>query len=187
MGLEPALKKSWEDLLASGISGRVRVTFVGGEYAVDAARREVVSLPGGAPAEDHVSILILHYLARRSAGLPAPRGEYLGFHGLSAVPGFAEGFKKRATDLLLERYGEDPSGLGSVPQRLPAVWIDRADVAIVVDAFEGVPVVIELWKATDEFAPEANLLFDKSITKIFCVEDIVVLAEVVARAVSSSE
>jgi hypothetical protein len=51
-------------------------------------------------------------------------------------------------------------------------------------AFEAVPILIELWEADEEFGPEANILFNKTITKIFCVEDIVVLAEVVARTVS---
>jgi len=32
-------------------------------------------------------------------------------------------------------------------------------------------------RGDEEFGPEANILFDKSITDIFCTEDIVVLSE----------
>jgi len=50
----------------------------------------------------------------------------------------------------------------------------------VVDVFKGVPVLVELWAGDDEFGPEANMLFDKSIRDIFCIEDIVVLGGFVA-------
>jgi len=84
----------------------------------------------------------------------------------------------------MKRFGDNVFDILSALDYLPAKKINRADVAIVVEAFEGVPILIELWEPDEEFGPEANILFDKSITKIFCVEDIVVLAEVVARAVS---
>lgn len=86
--------------------------------------------------------------------------------------------------MIMKRYGDNVFDILSVLHNLPAKKINRADVAIVVEAFQGVPILIELWQADEEFGPEANILFDKTITKIFCVEDIVVLAEVVARAVS---
>jgi len=37
-----------------------------------------------------------------------------------------------------------------------------------------------MWKADSEFAPDANIYFDASIKSIFCLEDIVVLAQLVA-------
>jgi hypothetical protein len=40
-----------------------------------------------------------------------------------------------------------------------------------------------MWRPDEEFGPEANLLFDKSITGIFCTEDIVVLAGIIASEV----
>ena len=44
-------------------------------------------------------------------------------------------------------------------------------------------MLITIWKADDEFGPDANILFDKNITKIFCIEDTVVLTEIVAHTI----
>jgi hypothetical protein len=40
-----------------------------------------------------------------------------------------------------------------------------------------------LWRGDEEFGPEANLLFDRSITEIFCTEDVVITAEIVASTI----
>ncbi len=184
MSLEIAITRSWDNLLGSGISNNTKVKFLGNEYIVNVTFRKVLSLPHNTSIEDHRTVLILHYLSQKIAGLPVVSGEYLSFHGLTAINGFAEVFKKRSTDVIMKRYGNNIFDILSVLHNLPAQKINRADVAIVVEAFESVPILIELWDADEEFVPEANILFDKTITKIFCVEDIVVLAEVVARAVS---
>ncbi|TLD40029.1 MAG: hypothetical protein JETT_3712 [Candidatus Jettenia ecosi] len=184
MKLDSAITVSWDNLLGSGISNNAKVKFLGDEYIVNIKLRKVLSLPHNTPIEDHLTVLILHYLSQKIAGLPVVSGEYLSFHGLSVINSFAEVFKKRSTDVIMERYGDNIFDILSVLHNLPAKKINRADVAIVVEAFEGVPIFIELWEADEEFGPEANILFDKTIMKIFCVEDIVVLAEVVARAVS---
>ena len=182
MKLEPAITMSWDNLLGSGISNNTKVKFLGDEYIVNINIRKVLALPHNTPIEDHLTVLILHYLS--IAGLPVVSGEYLSFNGLSVINSFADVFKKRSTDVIMKRYGDNIFDILLTLHHLPAKKINRADVAIVVEAFEGVPILIELWAPDEEFGPEANILFDKSITKIFCVEDIVVLAEVVARAVS---
>ena len=187
MKLELAITMSWENLLGSGISNDTKVKFLGDEYIVNIKLRKILSLPHNTPIEDYLKVLILHYLSQKIAGLPVVSGEYLSFNGLSVINSFAEVFKKRATDVIMKRYGDNIFDILSVLYNLPAKKINRADVAIVVEAFEGVPILIELWEADEEFGSEANILFDKIITKIFCVEDIVVLAEVVARVVSSKD
>jgi len=52
-----------------------------------------------------------------------------------------------------------------------------------VEAFLGVPILVKLWKGDEEFAPEANMLFDRSISRIFCTEDVAVLAGFVGKYV----
>lgn len=184
MQFESAIKISWDKLSGSSISDNTKVKFLGDEYMVNFNLRQVLSLPNNTPLEDHRTVLILHYLSQKITGLPVASGEYLSFSNLFSTSSFADVFKKRSTDVILKRYGDNIFNILSILHNLPAQKINRADVAIVVEAFEGVPIVIELWDADEEFGPEANILFDKTITKIFCVEDIVVLAEVVARAVS---
>ena len=50
-----------------------------------------------------------------------------------------------------------------------------------MEVFEKVPVQIILWRGDDEFGPEANLLFDRSIARIFQTEDIAVLGGFIAH------
>ena len=52
--------------------------------------------------------------------------------------------------------------------------------SLVIEAFIDVPVLVKLWKQDAEFGPDANMYFDSSIKNIFCTEDIVVLAQMVA-------
>jgi len=53
---------------------------------------------------------------------------------------------------------------------------DQGDHSVVVRAFPLVPVALILWEGDDEFPPEGNLLFDRSISHILSAEDIAWLA-----------
>ena len=181
MKLEPALQKAWGILTEANLPRTISVRFLSHGYAVDIDNRKIRLSSSGATADEGLSLLILHYLARKLTSLPPPTGEWLSLSGLSVAVGLDNAFKKRAVELLVEKYGSNPRGIYRVLETAPGRRIDQADAAIVLDVFEGVPALIQLWKADDEFGPEGNLLFDRNVTGIFCSEDIVVLAEVVAR------
>lgn len=180
MGYEIAINKSWERLLALKPPEALTVKLLAGGYSIDTKTRQVLSLSCNVPAKDYTAILLLHYLARKIEGLPVCAREWLDFKELSGIEGYQEAFRKRVIERIIKKYGDNPQALYSVLERLPGIKASEADISIILDAFEGVPVLIELWKADPEFGPEANLLFDKSITQIFCTEDIVVLAEIIA-------
>ncbi len=147
---------------------------------MDVGGKRALSLSCNIPAKDFTAILILHYLAHKLKGIPFLTGEWLSFKELSGVEGYAAAFRSRAIEPIIRKYGAHPEGILSVLDRLPGKKIDQGDVGIVLEAFEGVPVMITLWRGDEEFGPEVNMLFDKSINRIFCTEDIVVLAGFVA-------
>jgi len=180
MGYEAALNKAWEALEAGGASGKLSVKFLADEYTLETDSRKVISLSCNTLAKDFTAILILHYMAASRAGLPQPAHEWLSFRELSGVEGYAAAFRGRCIEPVLRKYGSDPKGLLSVLERLPGYKYGEGEAAVVLQAFEGVPVLVELWKGDDEFPPDANMLFDKSISKIFCTEDIVVLGGFIA-------
>ena len=68
-----------------------------------------------------------------------------------------------------------------MPERFKAKKVQLADAAIVIEIFQKVPLLITFWRADEEFGPECNVLFDTSISDIFCTEDVVVLSEFVAH------
>jgi hypothetical protein len=132
------------------------------------------------PAKDFAAILILHYLSRKLKGLPALTDNWCSFKELAGIEGYYSAFRKRSIEPIIRKYGSHPEGMLQALDRLPAKRVNQGDIGIVLEAFEAVPVMITLWRSDEEFGPEANMLFDRSITQIFCTEDIVVLAGMIA-------
>lgn len=181
MGYDIALNKAWDDLLGLNSGKIITVKFLADEYTVDTQEKKVLSMSCNVAAKDYASILILHYLKHKISGLPELTGEWLSFKELSGIEGYYPAFRKRVIEPIIRKYGNKPQGLLEVLDRLPGKRVDQADMGIVLEVFEDVPALICLWKQDEEFGAEAGLLFDKNIVKIFCTEDIVVLAEFVAR------
>jgi len=180
MGYDVAINKAWEELAGLNPSGKLSVKFLGDEYDIDPEAKKVLSLSCNIPAKDFTSILILHYLIKKLKGLPALTGEWVSFKELSGIEGYYSAFRKRAIEPIIRKYGSRPEALLEVIDRLPAKRIDQGDIGLVLQPIEGIQVMLLIWRADVEFGPEANMLFDKNITGIFCTEDIVVLAGMIA-------
>ena len=127
-----------------------------------------------------MSILILHYLAQKLRGLPALSSQWLTFRELSGIEGYYNAYQKRSIEPIIRKYGNNPDALKEVLRRLPGKLSEGGDISIIIEAFTDVPVLIKFWKPDAEFGPDANMYFDASIKNIFCTEDIVVLAQIVA-------
>lgn len=182
MGYEAALSKAWQDLSESSQGESFLVRFLADEYSLDVPKKLVLSLACNAQAKDFLAVLLLHYQKQKLLGLPEVTGQWQTFREFSGIEGYAQAFRKRSVEPIIRKYGKNPKGIFDTLERLPGKRVEQADAAIVVEAFENVPVLIELWAPDEEFAPEANILFDKSITRIFCIEDVVVLAGFVAAS-----
>lgn len=183
MAYDIALQKAWEDVGKFNPDRIISVKFLNDEYTVDLENKKVLSLSCNAPAKDFTAILILHYLVRKFEGLPALTGEWITFKELSEIESYYPAFRSRAISPLIRKYGGRPEGILDALERLPAKKVEQGDIGIVVEAFNGVPVLITFWRGDDEFGPEVNMLFDRSITRIFCTEDVVVLGGVIASLV----
>ncbi|MDD5432704.1 MAG: DUF3786 domain-containing protein [Candidatus Omnitrophica bacterium] len=183
MGYEVALNKAWDELSQLTKDKQTAVKFLADEYSVDFLNKKVLSLSCNVPAKDFSAILILHYLEQKIKGLPRVTGEWLTFRELSGIEGYYPAFKKRSIDPIVRKYGSNPKGILSAIEKLPAKKAEEAEMGIVVNAFEDVPVLVKVWGGDDEFGPDANIYFDRSVIKIFPTEDIVVLAGIVASSI----
>ncbi len=179
MGYAEALGKAWEDLLLLKPPSSLTVKFLADEYSLDLAAKRVLSLSCNAPVKDFLSILILHYSARNLRGLPVLSGQWVTFRQISGIQGYYPAYYSRTIAPVIRKYGRNPQAILGILDRLPASSVEGADVSVVIEAFNAVPLLIKLWKPDTEFGPEANLYFDASIKDIFCLEDIVVLAQLV--------
>ena len=182
MSYEVAINKAWQDLANLNPAKEISVRFLADEYHIDTDKRQVISLASSVPVRDFTAILILHYLVTKLKTLPLLTGEWVTFKELSAVEGYYPAFRKRAIEPIISKFGNNPQGLLGVLDRFPGKRVDQADIGLVLEAFAGVPVMITFWRQDEEFGSEANILFDKSIRQIFCTEDIVVLAGMIASA-----
>ena len=186
MAYQQALEKAWNALSGSSDNGgRIfSVRLLSDTYTINSKDKTILSDSCNIPAKDHISIILLHYLAvkLKLRALPSPAGEWVDFNGIEGGEGYYPAFKKRTIDRVLKKYGPDPKSIKDVLSRFPGEMTDKQDVGIVIHPLEGISVLITLSKADEEFGPGANILFDKNISKIFCTEDIVVLTEMVVHA-----
>jgi uncharacterized protein (DUF1330 family) len=120
---------------------------------------------------------------QKLVGLPAVTGEWISFKELPSGDSYYPAYRKRSVEQVIRKYGANLAGLCGAAQRLKGSVVKQADAAIVVESFPSVPLLIEVWNADEEFGAEANILFDKNISAIFCTEDVAVLAGFVGKYV----
>lgn len=183
MPYEAAMNKAWDNLVDLTREKNFSVKFLGDEYSIDLKNRLVTSLDCNTTAKDFYTILILHYLFAKLKGLARLTGEWLTFRELAGIEGYAAAFRKRALEPIVRKYAGKPENILSVLDKLPSRKADFKDISIIIEAFSQVPVLLKLSFADEEFSCEANMLFDRNLTSIFCIEDIVVLAGIVAASV----
>jgi len=183
VGYEVALQKGWDALLKL-TQERHSVRFLSDTYEVDPVGKKILSLSCNVPAKDYSGILILHYLrCKLDQGLPGITSRWISFKELTGGEGYYPAFKKRVIDTVMRKYGRKPEALLALVERFKGKTTELADFSVALDVLDGVPILINFWKGDDEFGPEANVLFDKSISDIFCTEDITVLSEIVVHSI----
>ena len=180
MGYEIAINKAWDELKEITQEKNFSVRFLGDEYSLNLADRKIISLACNIPAKDFTAILLLHYLKVKLKGLPRLTGNWVSFKEFSGVEGYYPAFRKRSIEPIIRKYGSNPEGLLAALDKFPSRKVKEGDVGIVLEVLEGLPAMVLIWRSDEEFGPEANMLFDQSISKIFCTEDIVVLAGIIA-------
>jgi len=123
-------------------------------------------------------ILILHYFTQ-AKGTPVTN-KIIAFKELPEGANYFPTFSKRAIKPLLDYFGKDLEQLIDVAQKLGGHRADYGDVAVIINAFNYVPITLVLWRGDEEFAPEGSVLFDSTISDYLSTEDINVLCETIA-------
>jgi hypothetical protein len=126
-------------------------------------------------------ILYLHYLcgAWSSNGARAT-GEWISFQEIPDGRFYMDAFQRRAKNPMVMSFGETPDLLLKVATELyGALPFNQGDVSVVVRALPLVPIALILWKGDEEFPPEGNVLFDRSIIGILSAEDVAWLSGMV--------
>lgn len=125
--------------------------------------------------------VLLHYLsgAYSSKGIESS-GEWVSYQDIPDGRFYMDAFIKRAKDPLLKTFGFMAKKMVDIASRVyNAEMLDLGDCSVKVQALPMVPVVLIIWEGDDEFPPDGNLLFDKTISDILSAEDIATLAGMV--------
>jgi hypothetical protein len=126
-------------------------------------------------------VLLLHYLTGCcSSGISKNDGEWISFQDVPDGRFYMDAFIKRAKDPLMKSFGQNPKRLIELTLKAyNAAPIDIGDFSVIVKALPLIPVALVLWEGDDEFPPEGNILFDKTVQSILSAEDIATLAGMV--------
>lgn len=167
MGYGQALAGAWGSIGRLKVKGRFEVKLLSNIYTIDTGTSSITPEPTKAPPKEYTSIILLHYLARSLSAekLPEPTGEWIDFRQINGAEGYYPAYRKRTIECLIKKHG-----------RL------AEDIKRIVRVLEGVDFMIKVSRADEEFGADAAILYDRSIEKIFCVEDIVVLTEMVVHS-----
>ncbi len=183
MSYERAIERAWSDIISLTDKERFSLKLLSDIYDIDVTRKRILSLSCNAPAKDYTVIILLHYLAKKlsTKKLPELSSEWIDFNELEGGEGYYPAFKKRTIDRLISKYGSKPEELLIASQRIKGENAQVPDVSIIIRPVDETAILIKMYRADEEFGPDANILFDKNISAIFCTEDIVVLTEIIVH------
>ena len=181
MGYEISMGMAWQELEKLSIPSNCSLSFLGNEYEISQANREVLLRPIGLRAEETKAVLILHYLIGISKKGYSPLGEWISIKETYDGKLFCSNFSRRAIRPLIERFGPDPDRLIRTLQRnFAGRMVEGADAAVELETFPGVRVRILFWKSDEDLPADATILFDRALAEVFTMEDLTVLLTIVA-------
>jgi len=165
-------KESRKTLVLNALNQKVSITWPDLTFVSEKPEEEI-------PIQQQ--ILYLHYLC----GAWSPKGakatgEWISFQEIPDGRFYMDAFQRRAKNPMVMTFGEKPDLLLKVAMELyGAVPFNQGDVSVVVTALPLIPIALILWKGDEEFPPEGNILFDRSIIGVLSAEDVAWLSGMV--------
>lgn len=160
---------------------RVSIPYLGDTYTLSVHNETISFDDASPPLRTPDQVLLLHYLIT-ARGMPVAN-ELITFREVPSGSFYYAAFVKRAIAPLVKCFGGKPSLLDKVAQVIGQVLPSPGDKALKIFALPCVPVVLSLWRGDDEFPPDANLYFDRSIASYLPTEDIAYLGGAVVYKV----
>ncbi len=155
--------------------GVLRFPFLNREIRVSWPDLKFSYKDAGADVPIQQQVLLLHYLQGAGGGRIA--GEWIAYQEVPDGKFYLDAFQRRAKIPLVQAFGERPDLMVALAgEAYGAEPFDQGDCAVVVRALPLVPVALILWRGDDEFPPDGNIIFDRSISGILSAEDIAWLA-----------
>ena len=188
LALKRARQVQADDLLQLGVicesRNRLVVPSLTGTFHINLSEGTVLD-QSGQNARMVWAILVLHYLASRPGRYGKPVEGYVSFTDIPQARSYAKPYQNRVIDRFLHTAGRNQASFQSAAARLGGASISVGDVAFEFRVFPQVRLRVIWYRGDEEVGPGASFLYEKQIVGIFCVEDIVVMSELLVGALSS--
>jgi len=138
-----------------------------------------VSYPDGNVCEEGrevtgaVAVIALHYITY--TGKPVNRSGWLAYRDLPGARQFSYTFEEMSERKIAKRFAFDLEGLQKSSKFLDFKNHEVGDFSIEVKALPRVPILLVVWKASEEQTGEAKILFHPSAPFYLHPEDLAVL------------
>ena len=152
----------------------ISIEYLGGRYRLIAGDDDIFFDDSSGSLKIADQVLLLHYLIT-AKGEPVGQ-DWITFREVPSGSFYYAAFVRRALAPLLSCFGHDPALFREVGQVMGRVLTSPGDIALHVLSLPRVPVILSIWQGDDEFPPEANLYFDRSIVSYLTTEDIAYLS-----------
>jgi len=125
-------------------------------------------------------ILWLHYMT--SNGSKNESGQLIAYREAAPALFYEPNFYKRAVQPLVNFFGNQPEKLIETGIALGGKAAQMGDASIKINVLPYLPLTFIIWQGSvsieydEEFAPDGNILFDKSAKTWFAPEDMAVIA-----------
>ena len=125
-----------------------------------------------------MAIYHLFYYAKQDAAI---QGKFVPFRSVKRAAPFNPAFQKTVLKPLAEAFDGHADLLKQACLAMNGTPVRQGDVGYVIWAFDMVPLTVIFWDGDEEFAAQANILFDAAITDFFHEETVVCLASDLVR------
>jgi hypothetical protein len=184
MTYEIALNKAWDEIKALALSPKYTVQFLTEIYEVSVIDRGVLLRSSGAPANEDVAVLILHYLIGILKHGYKQSGEWISFKEVWGGQSYYPAFQDNTLRPLVESLKRDPDGLfKNLMEHLGGKLVEGGDLSVELVTFPEVRIRINFWYGDEELPPDVTILFDRELAEVITTEDIDALLYFVAKSI----
>ena len=170
--------------VVSKSADQLSVPVLAGNFHVDLAARAVKD-DQGHDAPPAWAILVLHYLFSRPSAMPSQ--DYISFMDIPEARGYAKPYQGRVVGRFLHTAGRDEATFRDAGEKIAAKRLEAGDAAYEFAVFPRVHVQIIWYRGDSELSVGASFLYERELADMFCVEDIVVMSELLVKALSAKK
>jgi len=168
----------------AALNGRtIRVSFFGNRVEIVVLEKKGVEFrPTELPLAE--KILILHYLLGRETR--STRGTMVAFKNLPGASFYDPTYQKRGPKRIARRFGQSVEEFRKACRNLNWQEAELGDASFRFDILPKIQGLVVLYAGDEEFSPEATILFIDEIVNFLPLEDVAVLAGLIATRLSKS-